>query len=142
VTLTAALVVCATAVQLVAAPPLATGRVVGYSPGVFREVAQNRGMPLLRWHAGHRIAGYASTRWCHRVDTVADPTLRHRPWLVEASINGSPRLVVQVIDCSADVDRPRHIATGLILEVNYDLARKHRIDPTNDDVTIWRIFRP
>lgn len=139
----AGLLVCLLLPHLTAGPPLATGRVVGYSPGVFREVAANRRMPLLRWHAGYPIAGYASTRWCHRVDTVADPSLRVRPWLVEASINGAGREILQIIDCSRPgADLAHHIATGLILEVNYDLARRHRIDPTNNDVTVWRVWRP
>jgi hypothetical protein len=139
-TLTAALVVCATAVQFAAAPalaPLAESRVVRYEPGVMRQVANNRGMVMLDW-----VDGYASTRRCERVDTRADPTLKTRPWLVLASINGGPLEVYQAVDCSHPKDLPMHKARGLILEVDHASGKRNKVDALNGRVTIWRIWRP
>jgi hypothetical protein len=123
--------------QTPAGVPVATGRVVHYAPGVFRAVAANRGMKLLGW-----VDGYVSTRKCERVDTRADPTLKSRPWLVMASINGRPAEIHQVVDCSDPHDLPTHIRTGLILEVDAATGIRNGVEVPNNKVKILRIWRP
>lgn len=119
------------------AQPIAQGRVVSYSVGIMRIVANNRGMKMLPW-----VSGYVSTRRCERVDTRADPTLKKRPWLVLARINGGPLRTMQVVDCSAPADLPYHIRSGLILEVDAASGRRDRVDALNNKVAILRIWRP
>jgi hypothetical protein len=118
------------------AAPLASGKVATYRPGIMKQVADNRGMAMLEW-----VDGYASTRHCHRVDTRADPTLKHRPWLVEARINGRPAEVYQVVDCSHPRDLNWHIRTGLILEVDYASGRRNGVTVQRNQVTILKIWR-
>lgn len=123
--------------------PIATGRVVSYYAGVMRTVARNRGMTLFEWVAGYRVDGYASSRFCHRVDTVADPTLRTRPYLVQASLNGGPVRVFQIVDCSRPgADLQEHIRSGLILEVDRASGLRDKVDALNNQVRIYRIWRP
>jgi hypothetical protein len=118
--------------------PLAEGRVVRYEPGIFRQVANNRGMVMLDW-----VDGYASSRRCYRVDTKADPTLKVRPYLVLARLNAGPLEVYQLVDCSRPgKDLEHHIRTGLILEVDHASGVRNKVDALNNDVTIYSIWRP
>lgn len=108
-TITAALVVCATAVQLVAPPPLAEGLAYHYRAGLFREVAANRGIALRE-----DVLGYASVPDCGRIgELVLARVGREFGWY-------------QVLDCSHPRDLPRQRAMGLVIEVNYDVAERGR----------------
>src|SRR4051812_12756144 len=68
-----------------------------YSPGLMERVAKNRGMI-----SEPRMAAVPD---CWRIG-------QH----VVAEVNGH-RATYLIVDCSAPKDRPRHIRTGLIIEV-------------------------
>lgn len=70
-----------------------------YSPGVMERVAAKRGLPVLR--------RMASVPDCGRIG-----------WWVYATVHGHTDRYL-VVDCSAPKDRPRHLRTGLVIEVNY-----------------------
>jgi hypothetical protein len=107
VTLTAALVVCATAVQLAAVGPLATGTAFHYRAGTFREVAANRGIALRS-----DVLGYASVPDCSHIGQLVLARVgREVGWW-------------QVLDCSHPRDLPMQRARGLVIEVNYDAAER------------------
>ena len=80
-----------------------------YSPGVFRQVALNRGLALRS-----DVDGYASVPYCSWIGHV-----------LTARINRGPIERFQVLDCSAPKDRPRHLRENLVIEVDYSSARGH-----------------
>jgi hypothetical protein len=82
-----------------------------YSPGVFRQVALNRGIAL---RSATEVDGFASVPYCFWIGHV-----------LTARINGGPIERFQVLDCSAPKDRPRHLREGLVIEVDYSSARRH-----------------
>ena len=107
-----------TALMLLASwlPAPETGRAYYYDPGMFAQVARNRGMRLA-WNA---VDGFASTRDCAKVDV-------RRPWVVWAQIDGGPIESYQIVDCSAPRDVARHRRIGLVLEVDYATAARQRL---------------
>ncbi len=93
-----------------------------YSPGVFRDVATNRGMRML-----NDVDGYAAVLSCSRIGQV-----------VKASINNGPVERYQVLDCSAPWDRATHIAQGLVIEVDYQSAlRNNFVGSGHAEATVY-----
>ncbi len=84
-----------------------------YSPGLFRLVAANRGIPMRR-----DVAGYASVPDCGLIGHA-----------VQAAVNGHAWESYEVLDCSAPQDRPRHLAEGLVIEIDYRSAIRTGIAP-------------
>ncbi len=77
-----------------------------YAPGVFAQVAANRGMRLRT-----DVDGYAAVLSCSHIGEI-----------VKAQINGGPIERYQVLDCSAPQHRAAHIRQGLVIEVDYQSA--------------------
>jgi hypothetical protein len=90
------------------AGPVATGKVYHYRAGLFRMVADNRGLELRR-----DVLGYASVPDCRRINS-----------LVLARV-GKQRGWFQVIDCSHPRDiKYQRESLNLVLEVNVDVAER------------------
>jgi hypothetical protein len=85
--------------------PLQVGIGKYYSPGVMERVARHRGLPVR--------AHMASVPDCTRLGES-----------VQAEVNGH-LATYEVVDCSAPQDRARHLAEGLVLEVDYNSARAY-----------------
>jgi hypothetical protein len=115
-----ALFVASTASTASTAPPGASYDEVlvkHYSPGLFRQVAANRG--LLDDGARLGVDGYASNIYCWRIGQVVRARLqnpRTGQW------GGVVRLLV--VDCSQARDRQRHLSRGPQLEVDYATAAR------------------
>ena len=93
-----------------------------YSPGLMNRVRVYRGLP---WPAG--VSGLASRVSCAGIGQV-----------FSASINGHYERLLQV-DCSQYRDAPRHLREGLIVEVDYDTARRDGMLRTGrGSAVVWR----
>ncbi|HKP52873.1 MAG TPA: hypothetical protein VJ183_09495 [Chloroflexia bacterium] len=89
-----------------AAKPLKQGFAVFYSPGVMERVAAHRGLtkpPIAE--------GMAAVTDCSQIGKIAF-----------ASINGGLVERYLIVDCSHPRDVARHIAQGLVIEVDYQSA--------------------
>lgn len=127
-----ALIVCTGTAPAPVLQPVQSGTVKHYRPGLMAEVARNRTDPAHRGYVpGFRlrtdVAGYVSRPSCSTIGRV---------WL--ASIEGGPVRRYQQVDCSQPRDRPRHLSTGLILEVDYTSAvREGIVGRGRGRVVIW-----
>ena len=84
-----------------------------YQIGTMQRVARYRGLYGTRTDT----TGYASVPDCGRIGQVVSASFRNPHSLVWS---GFERLLV--VDCSQDVDRPRHLAEGLLVETDYATA--------------------
>jgi hypothetical protein len=89
--------------------PLKVGHAKYYRPGLMQRVARNRGMTLRK-----DVAGYAAVTDCGAIGKIA-----------VASIKGGPPQRFQILDCSHPRDRARHLRQGLVIEVNWEVARRY-----------------
>ncbi len=87
-----------------------------YQIGTMQSVARYRGLYGTRTDT----TGYASVPDCGRIGQVVSASFRNPHTL---AWSGFQRLLV--VDCSQDVDRPRHLAEGLLIEVGADTAQRY-----------------
>lgn len=77
-----------------------------YAPGVFAQVARNRGIKMRG-----DVDGYCAVIDCSMIEQV-----------IPARINSGNWERYQVLDCSHPKDAPRHRRDGLVIEVDYSSA--------------------
>ncbi|MFL5735695.1 MAG: hypothetical protein ACJ78Q_21260 [Chloroflexia bacterium] len=80
-----------------------------YSQGVFQQVAARRNIPMRR-----DVHGYAAVPNCARIGQV-----------VWARLNGGPIERYHILDCSSPKDLPNHRREGLVIEVDFESARRN-----------------
>jgi hypothetical protein len=80
-----------------------------YSLGVFKVVAARRNIAMRQ-----DVHGYAAVPNCGRIGQV-----------VRARLNGGPIELYHILDCSSPEDLPSHLREGLVIEVDYQSARRN-----------------
>ncbi len=101
------------------APYVQTGRAVEYRPGLMEHVYQVRirqGLVAPGWEGG-----FASTPYCSNIGRIIHAHFR-TPVVGNRSASWGTWYSLLVTDCSASVDRPRHVRSGLIVETGYETA--------------------
>ena len=96
-----------------------TGRAVEYRPGLMERVYQVRirqGLVAPGWQGG-----FASSVDCKNIGRIIHARFR-TPVVGQRSASWGTWYSLLVTDCSASVDRPRHVRSGLIVEVGWQTA--------------------
>jgi hypothetical protein len=96
-----------------------TGRAVEYRAGLFERVYSVRihqGLVRPGWQGG-----FASTPYCSNIGRIIHARFRS-PVVGNRSASWGKVYSLLVSDCSASVDRPRHVRSGLIVEVDWQTA--------------------
>ncbi len=96
-----------------------TGRAVEYRAGLFERVYRVRiheGLVRPGWEGG-----FASTPYCSNIGRIIHARFR-TPVVGQRSTSWGTWYSLLVTDCSASVDRPRHVRSGLIVETDWQTA--------------------
>ncbi len=100
-------------------PTVQTGRAVEYRSGLMERVYRIRihqGLVAPGWQGG-----FASTPYCANIGRIIHARFR-TPVVGNRSASWGTWYSLLVTDCSASVDRPRHVRSGLIVEVDWQTA--------------------